>query len=92
MTYDSELMQNYIQGEIVSPEGKFEALQTSDGHSLLFVVDTSGILNVVAESSGTSRTGWAITDLSTAIVQAQYPGGTVRDCRGRCTFLRTGGD
>ncbi|MCJ1398294.1 hypothetical protein MMC11_001491 [Xylographa trunciseda] len=78
LTYSSELMQNYIQGEIVSPQGKFEALQTSDGHALLFALSTSGVFNVVAESSGTSRTGWADTDLSTVIVQEKLPGATVR--------------
>ena len=78
LTYSSELIQNYIQGEIVSPQAKFEALQTSDGHSLLFAVSTSGVFNVVAESSGTSRTGWVDTDLSTVTVQKNFPGATVR--------------
>ncbi|MCJ1316563.1 hypothetical protein MMC15_001884 [Xylographa vitiligo] len=78
LTYSSELMQNYIQGEIVSPQGKFEALQTSDGHALLFAISTSGVFNVVAESSGTSRTGWVDTDLSTVIVQEKFLGATVR--------------
>ncbi|MCJ1438140.1 hypothetical protein MMC27_007527 [Xylographa pallens] len=78
LTYSSELMQNYIQGVIVSPQEKFEALQTSDGHALLFAISTSGVFNVVAESSGTSRTGWADTDLSTVIVQEKFPGATVR--------------
>ncbi|MCJ1288432.1 hypothetical protein MMC26_007789 [Xylographa opegraphella] len=78
LTYSSELMQNYIQGGIVSPQGKFEALQTSDGHALLFAISTSGVLNVVAESSGTSRTGWVDTDLSTVTIQNKFPGATVR--------------
>ena len=78
LTYSSELIQNYIQGEIVSPQAKFEALQSSDGHTLLFAISTSGVFNVVAESSGTSRTGWVNTDLSTMIVQKEFPGATVR--------------
>ena len=62
----------------MSPQGKFEAWQTSDGHALLFAISTSGVFSVVAESSGTSRTGWVDTDLSTVIVQEKFPGATVR--------------
>jgi hypothetical protein len=69
-----DLLQNYIQGEIVSPAGKFEALQSSDGHALLFAIDSSGIFHVVAEGSGTSSTGWKVYDLSTKAIQIQFPG------------------
>ncbi|RAK97468.1 uncharacterized protein BO80DRAFT_504675 [Aspergillus ibericus CBS 121593] len=42
-------MQNYVQGQVVSPTGKFEALQSGDGHALLFAIDE--------EQSGTCHTG-----------------------------------
>ncbi|KAH0490044.1 hypothetical protein TgHK011_001529 [Trichoderma gracile] len=64
--HSSELMQNYIQGEIVSPTGKFQALQTrnKNGHALLFSVDSSGAFLVIKEDSGTTSTGWQVIDLS----------------------------
>ncbi|GAB1193982.1 hypothetical protein APSETT444_003219 [Aspergillus pseudonomiae] len=74
LTYDTELIQNYIQGEIVSPKNKFEALQTKDGHTLLFGVDSSNIFHVIEESSGQHSTGWALIDLSTAAISSQLPG------------------
>lgn len=74
LTASTELMQNYVQGEIVSPTGKFEALQTSDGHALLFAIDSSGVFHVVEEQSGNSHTGWKIHDLSTSPIQVQFSG------------------
>jgi hypothetical protein len=71
-------MQNYIHGEVVSPTGKFEALQTADGHAMLFAISTSGVLNVTEESSGTSRTGWTETDLSTKFIEDHLHDATVR--------------
>jgi hypothetical protein len=74
----AELMQNYVQGEIVDPTTKFEALQAADGHALLFAIDSSGVLHVIEESSGTSNTGWNRHDLSSAPIQATFPGAKVR--------------
>ena len=74
LTASTELMQNYVAGETVSPTGKFEALQTSDGHALLFAIDSSGVMNVVAEQSGISHTGWQIYDLSTAATSSRAVG------------------
>ncbi|KAF4338052.1 gamma-glutamyltranspeptidase periplasmic precursor [Fusarium beomiforme] len=65
----TDLMQNYVQGEIISPTNKFEALQTSNGHSLLFGCDTSGVFHVIEEQSGTSHAAWQIHDLSTTAIQ-----------------------
>lgn len=70
----TELMQNYVQGEVIAPAGKFEGLQSSDGHALLFAIDSSGVLHVIEEQSGSSHTGWKVHDLSTAAIQAQFPG------------------
>ncbi|KAL3471264.1 hypothetical protein BJX99DRAFT_263461 [Aspergillus californicus] len=72
LTACTDLMQNYVNGETISPSGKFEALQTSDGHSLLFAVDTSGVFHVIKEQSGISHTGWEIHDLSTHCIQTQF--------------------
>ncbi|KAL4724373.1 hypothetical protein ACLX1H_008987 [Fusarium chlamydosporum] len=74
LTACTELMQNYVQGEIVSPTDKFEALQTSDGHTLLFSCDTSGIFHAIEETSGSSHTGWHIHDLSTKPIATWFPG------------------
>ncbi|PYH77107.1 hypothetical protein BO82DRAFT_345861 [Aspergillus uvarum CBS 121591] len=74
LTASTELMQNYVQGEIISPTGKFEALQTSSGHALLFAVDTPGVFHVIKEQSGTIQTGWQIHDLSTAGIETYFPG------------------
>ncbi|KAB8279033.1 hypothetical protein BDV30DRAFT_247699 [Aspergillus minisclerotigenes] len=74
LSYDTELIQNYIQGEIVSPKHKFEALQTRDGHTLLFGIDSSNIFHVIEESSGQHSTGWAQIDLSTTTISSQFPG------------------
>ncbi|KAL7931291.1 hypothetical protein V8C35DRAFT_310009 [Trichoderma chlorosporum] len=72
LTVSTELMQNYILGEVISPKDKFEALQSSDGHSLLFAIDSSGIFHVIEEKSGTSQTGWQVYDLSIAIIKPQF--------------------
>ncbi|KAH8748597.1 hypothetical protein F5883DRAFT_436293 [Diaporthe sp. PMI_573] len=78
LTYSSEMMQNYLQGEVVSPQSKFEALQTDDGHALLFAMTTAGVLNVMEEQTGQTANGWALTDLSTALIARAFRGGTVR--------------
>ncbi|KAF7561512.1 hypothetical protein G7046_g2635 [Stylonectria norvegica] len=73
LTYSTELMENYVQGEIVSPTSKFEALQTSDGHSLLFGIDSSGVFHVIKEQSGLTKTGWKVDDLSSALIKTKFP-------------------
>ncbi|KAL1954204.1 hypothetical protein VTO42DRAFT_1522 [Malbranchea cinnamomea] len=69
----TELMQNYVQGEIVSPTGKFEALQTSDGLALLFAIGTLGVFHVIEERSGSFSTGWQVRNLSTVIIKDKFP-------------------
>lgn len=76
MSHTSDLIQNYVQGEIVAPTGKFEALQTDDGHSMLFGMNTANALYVIIEQSGESMTGWQPADLSSALVSAKFPGST----------------
>ncbi|GFN17260.1 hypothetical protein AtubIFM55763_004296 [Aspergillus tubingensis] len=68
-----ELMQNYVAGSLVSPTGKFTALQTQAGLSLVFALDTAGVLHVFEEQSGTTHTGWQLRDLSTKTLQNAFP-------------------
>ncbi|KAI3400071.1 hypothetical protein diail_4609 [Diaporthe ilicicola] len=74
LTSSSQMMQNYAHGELMSPTERFEALQTADGHALLFTIDTSGVFRVIEEESGRASTGWAVTDLSSALIAAHFPG------------------
>lgn len=67
----TELMKNYKQTEIMSPEQKFEALQTNTGCSLLFSIGTDNTFYVTKEIVGTN-TGWERTDLSTAQITKSF--------------------
>ena len=49
VTSSSELMQNYIQSDILQPQKKFIALQTDSGTSLLFSVGTDDAFYVTKE-------------------------------------------
>lgn len=70
----SELMKNYKQAALMSPEKKFEALQTSIGNSMLFSIGTDNVFYVTQESP-TTQAGWVKTDLSSALVQSAFPQG-----------------
>lgn len=74
LSYTSEMMENYFCGQVVSPNGKFEALQAADGHALLFAIDTSDVFHVIKEQSGTRNAGWIVEDLSSALIVKEYPG------------------
>jgi hypothetical protein len=54
ITTSSEMMTNYLQAELIEPNGAFEALQTADGHSMLFGIGTNGAFNVIVEQSGST--------------------------------------
>lgn len=71
----TEIMLNYVQGQLVKPTGKFHALQMSDGTALLFAVSTDGTLNVTREVVGQSRTGWAISDISSDAIGKSFGAG-----------------
>ncbi|QPC59453.1 hypothetical protein HYE67_001684 [Fusarium culmorum] len=75
MSTSTELMLNYVQGELVKPEGKFRALQTSDGTALLFAIDSSGVLNVIEETVAQTQTGWRATDMSSKVINDRFPSG-----------------
>jgi hypothetical protein len=72
LTYSSDLMRNYLQAEILSAESKLQALQTSDGSSLLFSVGTDDALYLTRESPLT-RHGWDRYDISSAQIAADFP-------------------
>ncbi|MCX8961600.1 hypothetical protein EHW64_10675 [Erwinia psidii] len=75
-----ELMQNYKQTLLMSPENDFEALQTSDGNALLFSVGTDNVFYVTEESSG-HETGWQKTDLSSKQIASSFPGQQGLTCK-----------
>ncbi|KAI0972305.1 hypothetical protein F4678DRAFT_471847 [Xylaria arbuscula] len=74
LSYSSEMMENYAQGQIISPTERFEALQASNGLALLFSIDTSGALRVIQEQSGKLQAGWVVSDLSSSLIASQFPG------------------
>ncbi|KAI1377170.1 hypothetical protein F4677DRAFT_444974 [Hypoxylon crocopeplum] len=66
VTSNTELMLNYVQGELVKPQGKFRALQAADGTALLFAIDSSGVFNVIEETVAQTQTGWRAIDMSSS--------------------------
>ncbi|RBQ81452.1 hypothetical protein FVER14953_11781 [Fusarium verticillioides] len=72
LTFTTEMMQNYVPGEIVNPTGKFEALQTQDGHSILFNLSSTNVFQAIVEQSGASSTGWRIVDLSSSALSSAF--------------------
>ena len=80
ITVSTELMKNYKQALVMSPETQFQAFQTAAGNSLLFSIGSDGVLYVTAETSAHS-TGWAQTDLSSAQIAASFPGQTGMSCK-----------
>ncbi|KAJ6186636.1 hypothetical protein N7519_007937 [Penicillium mononematosum] len=76
LTSTSDMMLNYVQGELVSPRSKFEALQAQDGHALVFAIDSYGILRAIQEQSGSTSTGWQLHDLSTSVIETYFAGKT----------------
>ena len=79
ITVSTELMQNYKQALVMSPEKQFEALQTAKGNSLLFSIGTDGVFYVTEETVEHS-TGWQKTDLSSAQIAKSFPGRTDVTC------------
>ena len=73
LSYSTELLTNYIQSEVVSPDKKFEAIQSPDGHSLLFSIGTEGVFYLIEEMPSLA-TGWQKNDLSSALA-SHFPTG-----------------
>lgn len=80
ITYSTELMENYLQAEILAPEAKFEALQTDGGASLLFSIGTDHALYVTEEVPGV-RSGWQRRDLSSAQIAKDFPNQSNVTCK-----------
>jgi len=79
-TATSEMMTNYLPAELISPQEKFEALQTEDGHSLLFSIDTNGIFSLIQEQSGESKSGWVTTNLSCTLLEQFFSHDSIAKC------------
>lgn len=88
ITYSSELMQNYLQAEIMKPEDGIMALQTSDGNALLFSIGTDGALYATVENPGT-RQGWKRANLSAAQAQADFGAASGAVCKAFAVAQRT---
>jgi hypothetical protein len=73
---ETELMNNQKASTVVVPDKQFEALQTSDGSSLLFSIGVDSILYCTREVSGDTH-GWIRCDLSTALSAQYYNGQSV---------------
>lgn len=80
ITFSSELMKNYKQAAIMAPEEKFEALQTYNGHALLFSIGTDKTFYVTQEISG-HDTGWEKTDLSSLLIATNFAGQDNVSCK-----------
>ena len=80
ITADSELMQNYLQADILNPEKQFQALQTNTGTSLLFSIGTDDVFYLTKEIPQ-DRSGWSRTDISSKQIAKDFPGKTGVTCR-----------
>lgn len=74
INYSAELMTNHLQAELISPQAKFEALQSADGHSLLFSIGTDGTFYLTSDKSGESTAGWTKSDLSSPQISRDFAG------------------
>jgi hypothetical protein len=77
LSSSTDMMLNHVQGELVQPQGKFRALQMSDGNGLLFSIDSSDTFTVIKENVGKTQTGWTVNDISSRIIEEKFPGGKV---------------
>ena len=63
----TELMDNYLQAEIMRPEKEIQALQSSTGRALLFSIGTDNSLYATVEETGSDKhKGWRRCNLSKA--------------------------
>ena len=66
ISFESELMKNHKQADVMGPDSIFRAVQTVGGHALLFSIGTDGIFYLSKETL-TDITGWVKTDLSSGL-------------------------
>ncbi|WP_162818015.1 hypothetical protein U0035_02680 [Niabella yanshanensis] len=62
----SELMSNYMQGEIIAPDKEFVSIQSENGNSLLFSIGSDGVFYLTEETAN-SGTGWQRSNLSNGL-------------------------
>ncbi|WP_051695180.1 hypothetical protein [Caulobacter sp. UNC358MFTsu5.1] len=86
----SELMENYIQADVLLPQDKFVALQTDAGASLLFSLGTGGTFNLTVEAPGQTH-GWRQVDLGGALIAGAFGGKASVKAFGAAQAAATGG-
>lgn len=69
ITYSTELMVNFKQVKAVSPQKKFQALQTADGYSLLFSIGSDDVFYLTQQTPKIAS-GWQQVDLSSRLSSA----------------------
>lgn len=74
VTTSAELMENYLQADVLVPQDAFVAIQTNAGAALLFSIGTAGALNLTLEVPGKSH-GWRLIDLSGEQIKKDFPSG-----------------
>lgn len=74
VSQSAELMENYLQADILQPQKSFTALQTDTGASLLFMIGTDNVFTLIDELDGKTH-GWARHDLSSVQAKADFPNG-----------------
>jgi len=75
--HETQLMKNQKASTTILPDKAFEAVQTIDGHSLLFTLDDEEkVLNCIREVPGDTH-GWVQVDLSSSLSKTCYNGDTV---------------
>jgi len=79
--YSVEMMDNYIQAELISPQKLFEAYQAADGSSLLFSINSDDEFIVTLEESTVPSAGWSKFDLSSTQLKKDFPGDTTVSCK-----------
>lgn len=80
ITATSELIKNYKQAETMAPDASFEALQTTDGYSLLFSIGADDAFYVTAERPG-HKTGWERICLTDALAGTEFRGIETTRCK-----------
>ncbi len=79
ISYSTELMKNYKQADLFSPDKKFKALQADNGDALLFSIGTDGVFYMIEQTSGSNATGWNAVDLSSALLCKNLAACAVKD-------------
>ncbi len=79
ITYSTELMRNYRQANIISPQKKFAAVQTNNGEILLFSIGTDDAFYLIEQCSGTNSTGWKEINLTAKLKSMSIKNAIAKD-------------